>query len=220
MNKLIEFNSVYFNYETLTILENINLTINKGDFIGVIGPNGSGKTTFLKLLVKQLKPSLGSIAYKDDFNIGYVEQLTLNIESSFPYSVKEVVLMGLYPKIGLFRFPKKEHIKKLDETLELLGITHLKYARISELSGGQQQKVMIAKAIISNPSLLILDEAFNGIDHDSVHNLYKILCQMNKKLNMAILFVSHHFDDKSYLNRIFELNGKHIIETKMERSQC
>ncbi len=218
MKKFIEFSNVTFNYESLTILEKINLIINEGDFIGIIGPNGSGKTTFLKLLLKELVPTSGEVKYYDDYEIGYVEQLSLNIESAFPYSVKEILMMGLYSKIGIFRFPKKSHHELIDKTLNLIGIRELKSKRISELSGGQQQKVMIAKALVASPSLLVLDEAFSGLDEESEKNLINLLQKLNKDHKMTILFVSHHFDDKSYLNRIFTLSDRNIIEIKKEKA--
>jgi zinc transport system ATP-binding protein len=220
MKELIKFKEVAFNYEKNIIFNDLNLTINQGDFIGIVGSNGSGKSTLLKLILKELKPIKGEVKYLSDFKIGYVEQIGIESDLTFPANVKEIVMLGLYEEIGLFKFPNKKHHQKVKEILTLLGIDHLANRQLSALSGGQQQRVMIAKALVNNPELLILDEATSNIDHDSEKELMKILCRLNHESNTTIIFVSHHFDEMGYLSKVLEIGEGSLVETTKEHKIC
>ena len=220
MKELIIFKDVSFNYEKNIIFDDLNLTIHQGDFIGIVGSNGSGKSTLLKLILKELRPIKGEVKYVSDFKIGYVEQIGIESDLTFPANVKEIVMLGLYEEIGLFKFPKKEHHQKVKEILSLLGIEHLSNRQLSALSGGQQQRVMIAKALVNNPELLILDEATSNIDHDSEAELMKILCKLNHDLSTTIIFVSHHFDEMGYLSKVLEIGEGSLVEIQKEHKIC
>lgn len=191
MLKIIEVNSVTAGYNENIILTNINLDIYQNDFIGVIGPNGGGKTTFLKLLLGMIKPMVGSVKFLADKNkgfIGYLPQFN-HIDKQFPISVVEVVLSGLMSDKKMWHKYTKDEKNRALELLETVGIIHLKNKSIGKLSGGQLQRVFLCRAIISNPQLLILDEPDTYVDSNFEGELYDMLDELNKR--MAIVIVSH-----------------------------
>lgn len=199
MKKIMKFKDVSFGYENKTILENVNLDISKGDYIGIIGQNGAGKSTLLKLMINSISPIKGNIELlgKDikNFNsweqIGYVDQKSNSFSSSFPVTVSEVVSMNLASKIGLFKSIKKKHLDEVEEVLKLVGIHEYKDRLIGSLSGGQQQKVFIARELMKSPKILFLDEPTVGIDVNGQREFYRILKELNENLNLTIVIVSH-----------------------------
>lgn len=208
---LIDIKDLSFSYENNRILENINLNINKGDYVGVIGANGTGKSTLLKLILGLLTPGVGNIIRQED-NIGYVPQVGLTIKSDFPATVEEVVLLNLCSKIGLFRRVKKIHLDMVDHILEVVGMKEFKHQLIGKLSGGQQQKVLIAKALINDPNMLILDEPNAGIDEASERKLYELLIKLNKEQGKTIVMVTHSVDSVAGdMNKIYEIKENTLI---------
>lgn len=212
--KLVKFENVYFDYEYgENVIKNLNIEIYEGDFIGIKGFNGAGKTTFIKLLLNIIKPNSGEIFFSKkilDGQIGYVRQ---NIDTSFvnfPASVREIVMLGLYPKIKKFRFFNKMYEEKAIKTLEKVGMEDFSNKKISDLSGGQRQKVMIAKALSFSPSFLVLDEPDSGIDEKSVNVIFKFLRDLNKKEKLTIVVISHNIEIlEKYTDRLYLLkNGK------------
>jgi zinc transport system ATP-binding protein len=194
MSKILELKSVYAGYKDEIILNDVSFEIFDDDFIGIIGPNGGGKTTLLKVILGLIKPIKGTIEYFGDSNtdrnnkIGFLPQIN-QIDKKFPVSVYDVVLSGLIYNTGFYyHHPKAERIKAR-ETLERLGICDLRKLPISDLSGGQMQKVLLARAIVSSPRLLILDEPNTFVDNKFEGELYEILVQLNK--DMGIIIVSH-----------------------------
>lgn len=187
---LITVEEGYFAYENRPVLKNINFKMKKGEFAAIIGANGAGKTTFLKLLLKELCFQKGKITrnYK---SLSYVGQAQDKTVESFPATVLEVVLLNLYKEIEFFRFAKKEHKEKARKALALVGMDKFEKSMIGELSGGQRQRVMIAKAIVQKPEFLILDEPTTGLDKNSVEELFRTLTRLNEKLGMSILMISH-----------------------------
>ncbi|MFP4041420.1 MAG: metal ABC transporter ATP-binding protein [Bacteroidales bacterium] len=192
--KIIELSSVDAGYNGQVVLKDVNLTVYETDFIGVIGPNGGGKTTFLKVLMGIIKPLKGKvIVYPQKHNdylqeIGYLPQLN-KIDDQFPISVFDVVLSGIKPKRNFFgRYSQKDK-EKAYTMLEKMGIQHLKNKSIGELSGGQMQRAFLCRAIISSPRLLILDEPNTYVDNQFEGELYELLRELNK--DMAIILVSH-----------------------------
>lgn len=215
----IKFKNVSFGYDDKAILEDINLNINQGDYIGIVGPNGSGKSTLLKLIINELNPTKGNIkilnkdiqSFKNWEKIGYVSQKSNSFISSFPATVTEVVAMDLSSKVGLFKKIKKRHIDEVYEILKLVGIYNLKDKLIGSLSGGQQQKVFICRALMKNPKILILDEPTVGIDISGQREFYNILKYLNEKLNLTIVIVSHDlFIVKEEVKKFAVLKEKHI----------
>ena len=175
-------------YNGEIVLKNINLKVFNRDFVGVIGPNGGGKTSLLKLILGLLKTKSGNITYAKDIKIGYLPQQSF-IDSKFPISVKEVLLSGLQNKGRFFTSFSKMEINLLEKTLHQLGIENIADKPIGELSGGQRQRAFIGRAIISNPRLLLLDEPNTFVDQRLEKELFEILIELNK--TMAILVVSH-----------------------------
>ena len=175
------------------VLDHVNLDILPNDFIGVIGPNGGGKTTLVKTILKalpysgevQYSPVIGSDGYRA---IGYLPQVS-DIDKSFPISVCEVVLSGLQARKRLFgRYSAADKAKAL-QLLDLCGIESIARRPIGELSGGQLQRTLLCRALISDPKVLILDEPTNFVDNKFEKELYAILRQLNDR--MAIIMVSH-----------------------------
>ena len=175
------------------VLDHVNLDILPNDFIGVIGPNGGGKTTLVKTILKalpysgevQYSPVIGSDGYRA---IGYLPQVS-DIDKSFPISVCEVVLSGLQARKRLFgRYSAADKAKAL-QLLDLCGIESIARRPIGELSGGQLQRTLLCRALISDPTVLILDEPANFVDNKFEKELYAILRQLNDR--MAIIMVSH-----------------------------
>ncbi len=199
---VFEIKDVTYEYkdklEATPALQNISFSINQGEFLAIVGPNGSGKSTLLKLILGVYKLQQGNILIngktRKSFNawqeIGYVSQKAAAHAKGFPATVKEVVLSGLTKEKGLFkRFNKKDN-EQLDKTLKLLDIEHIKNQNVSNLSGGQAQRVFIARALINEPSILVLDEPTEGIDSKHVKDFYNVLLKL-KNQNVTILLVTH-----------------------------
>lgn len=221
--KALEINNVNFSYSKEPVLKNINLELNMGDFAVLTGENGSGKSTLLKLILKELKPDSGSIKMLglDDRipggKIGYVAQNGTYGNENFPATVEEIVLANLYMQIGRFRFPKARHRHLVNQVLDKLNMGEHKKTMISELSGGMQQRIMLARALVTNPEILILDEPTNGIDSKSVEQLYTILEELHKEQNLTILMVTHSsLKEIKSLTKIFKLSDCNLVQLKEE----
>ena len=192
--KIVELKSIYAGYDNRVVLEDVNLDIYPKDFIGVIGPNGGGKTTFLKVILGLIKPISGFVRYyydkesKEVREIGYLPQYN-KIDDKFPISVFEVVLSGLMPGKKLFFKYSRKDKKRAEGMLDRMGINHLKSKPVGELSGGQMQRVFLSRAIISSPRLLVLDEPNTFVDNTFEGELYELLKELNKE--MAIILVTH-----------------------------
>lgn len=195
----IEIQDLSYRYEHEYVLENINLRIEQGSFLGIVGPNGSGKSTLLKLILGLLKKQKGEIRlfgedinrFKDWAKIGYVSQKANSFNTGFPATVYEVVKSGLTKKIGLFHKMKKADQAKVLAAIESVGMLRFCKRNIGELSGGQQQRVFIARALVSDPRLLILDEPTVGVDAENVRSFYEMLGELNKKMGITLVLVTH-----------------------------
>ena len=193
MKKLVEIKNLSAGYNGLTVLRHVNLSILDNDFIGIIGPNGGGKTTLLKVILGLVRPSGGRIEYhlvkgNRKLNIGYLPQ-QFSTDKKFPISVKQVVLSGLLGRENIVRNYSKDERDRAEKSLVRMGIAGLKYKAFGELSGGEMQKTLLARAIISSPQLLLLDEPNTFVDQVFESELFDILEELNKK--MAIVVVSH-----------------------------
>lgn len=192
-NPMIVVENMSFAYSKENILNNVNLIIESQEYVGIIGANGAGKSTLMKLLLGQLAPTSGTVTVNTN-SIGYVPQVGFHAVNNFPANVEEIVMTGLYSKIGMFRFPKKEHKQMVKETLEMVGMSEYRKRMLSELSGGQQQRVLIARALIQNPELLILDEPLTGIDKEAGELLYQLLAKLNQECGITIVMVTHNME--------------------------
>ncbi|MBM6619282.1 metal ABC transporter ATP-binding protein [Bacillus suaedaesalsae] len=197
--RLIDIQNLSFRYNQQKVLDDINLTVNRGAFLGLVGPNGSGKSTLLKCLLGLLKPDEGSIklfgedisVFNEWFKIGYVSQKANSFNSGFPATVNEVVSTGLVSKAGLFKRLSKDDKEKIISSIQAVGMEKFLNRNIGELSGGQQQRVFIARALVSEPELLILDEPTVGIDAETVQNFYNMLGKLNKDRGITLVLVTH-----------------------------
>ncbi|NLN04760.1 MAG: ABC transporter ATP-binding protein [Clostridiaceae bacterium] len=190
-NPLVEVKDLTVYYGNTKALSNVNLEVEEGEYLGIIGPNGGGKTTLLKCIAGLLKYKTGTIRIRDRENtkIGYVPQFT-NLDKSFPITLEEVVLSGMInPKLKPFyRYTQKEKDRAY-ELLEKVGISNLAKRQISELSGGEFQKMLIARALAQEPKLLLLDEPTASVDAKSRSQIYKLLGMLNEE--MTIILVTH-----------------------------
>lgn len=186
---LVKLKDVSSGYFSDTVLKNIDLEIFPGDFIGVIGPNGGGKTTLMKVILGLLPLFKGQLIFPDgEPEMGYLPQIS-QVDKSFPITVKELVASGLKAKTRLFPHLSKQQKNQLNEMLEEAGLAWLASKPIGELSGGQLQRAFLCRAIINQPRLLILDEPNTFVDKGFEQELYRWLKVLNEK--MAILLVSH-----------------------------
>lgn len=198
-HNIIEVRDICFSYGATQVLHNIDLDIHKGDYLGVIGPNGGGKTTLIKIILGLITPQCGSIKlfgkdlrnFKDWSKIGYVAQNPSHSDANFPATVNEVVSMGRFAKRGLFRSLTKEDEKAIKEALSQVGMLEFKDRLISDLSGGQHQRVCIARALAGNPEVLFLDEPTVGVDFQNQEEFYKLLKKLNKDIGLTLVLVSH-----------------------------
>ena len=191
---VVELTDVSFDYNGRSILRQVNLVIQQGDFLAMIGPNGGGKTTLIKLMLGLLKPNCGTIRIlgrppeKASHHIGYVPQNT-HINPDFPISALDVVLMGqLQPGNRRIRHSRQDRVVA-HEALDKMGMGAHCHRRIGELSGGQRQRVFIARALVCEPEILLLDEPTAHIDTKGQTDLYHLLETLNRK--MTIVVVSH-----------------------------
>ncbi|MCZ7399741.1 MAG: metal ABC transporter ATP-binding protein [Candidatus Methanoperedens sp.] len=197
--RIIEIVNLNFDHDGISVLEDINLVIERGDFLGIIGPNGSGKTTLLKIMLGLIKPKGGTVElfgvnihhFKDWFRIGYVAQHAINFDMNFPLSVFEVVSMGRFSKKGLLRKLDKKDLQIIEDALEIVGMKGYKNKMIGELSGGEKQRVFIARALASEPELLILDEPTAGVDIRVQKEFYDFLERLNKERKITLVLVTH-----------------------------
>lgn len=191
MAGILEMHDVSAGYGSEMVLSNIRFAVDELDFIGVIGPNGGGKTTLVKLILGLIRPMQGNIVFQNPGErnlIGYLPQVS-QTDKSFPITVLEVVLSGLMSLKRGFGAYGRNDFHKAREVLALMGIAQLEKKSIGELSGGQMQRVYLARAIVASPRLLILDEPNTFVDNRFEHDLYELLRELNKK--MAIVMVSH-----------------------------
>jgi len=215
--ELVKLEDIWVYYDDVPVLEGVNLSIEKDDFLGIIGPNGGGKTTLLKVVLGLVKPSrgtvtvLGSTPERNRKLIGYIAQSSL-FDHDFPISVLEVVLMGRYGKVGLIKRFSNEDKRLALKALENVEMLDYKDRQIGRLSGGEQQRVFIARALVAEPKMLLLDEPTTGVDTPMQTEFYELLAKL--KRTMAIVLVSHdisavsiHVDSIACLNHQLYYHG-------------
>jgi len=214
---IVEITNLTVQYPDVKALDDISFVVNQGDFLGIIGPNGAGKSTLFDSMLGLNTKYTGTIKFfgediKNSKNylkeIGYVPQKPI-FEKNFPATVSDVVRMGLR---------KESDENKIDEILQQLWIHELRNRRIGELSGGQLQRVFIAKALVNNPKILILDEPVTGIDQQSIELFYSILRELNSKQKITIIWSSHDLDAVNQLaNHVACLNRTLFFHGKSEK---
>ena len=208
MSHIITLSNATAGYDGRPQIKDVNLRIDRSDFIGIVGPNGGGKTTMLRLILKLLPPMEGRVSYWREGNevkrldIGYLPQYN-NIDREFPISVAETVLQGLNGKKPLFRSFNAEHRRKAAMALQRLDIADLARDPIRKLSGGQLQRVLFARAIVGEPEVLVLDEPLSYVDKSFEARLYQIIADLAK--HTTIILVSHD------ISVISQMANRHII---------
>lgn len=184
---LLSIEQVSVAYNELQVLNDVNLQIQDNEFIAITGDNGSGKTTLLKTLLGLKQPSDGKIVKAEDLNMGYVPQIT-QFDKEFPITVKNVILTGsLDKKVRVFKRYSKKDVSKTKELMARFGLEDLSKRSLSTLSGGQLQKVLICRALISDPDLIILDEPTASIDDSTTDEIFKLLKGISKSIPVVIV---------------------------------
>lgn len=197
----IEVKDVSFSYNDNPILQDITFTVEEGEYLGIIGPNGGGKTTLFKLILGLLKPQNGEIrifgepleSFGRKHLIGYVPQRSLS-DYYFPATIEEVVRSGRTARLGLFKRPSKDDLKSIDRVMEITDVARLRKRLIGQVSGGERQRVFIARALASDPKILILDEPDVGVDVTAQEKFYAFLEDLNTNFGITILLISHDID--------------------------
>lgn len=224
MQKAIEIENLSVYYDNVCALSDLNLIVEEKEFLGIIGPNGGGKSTLIKAILGLVKPSQGSVKIygKDPGNagssLGYVPQF-LKFDRNFPISVMDVVLMGrLSEKSGLFHKYTKEDRKIAEMMLEKLSIAELKGKQIGQLSGGQLQRVLIARALAVQPKIMLLDEPTASVDSTSKHQIYELLKKLNEEITIIVVthdteVVSSHIKSLACLNTRLFYHGSSELDS-------
>jgi len=230
--EVVSLEDVWVRFDGVAILEGINLSVYQNDFLGMIGPNGGGKTTLLKVILGLIRPSRGKVTVlggtpeRGRRFVGYVPQYSL-FDRDFPASVWDVVLMGRLGQVGRFRRYSEEDKKAALNALETVEMLDFEDSQIGRLSGGQQQRVFIARALVSEPKLLLLDEPTASVDAPMMEEFYELLNRLKKR--MAIVLVTHdlsavsiYVDTVGCLNRkLFYHHSKEISAEDLEAAyQC
>ncbi len=210
MNKVLTVKNLSVKYGRYEVLKNINFEVLLGDYISIIGPNGAGKSSLVKAILGLIKPCQGEIMLENPV-IGYLPQKTYTNDKAFPATVKEIISLGL---LGTKKHPKIVNAsdkEKIDITLKKLKITELKNRKIGSLSGGEQQRVLLARAIVNNPSILILDEPTSALDPEFKKEFNDIIHKLNTIDKVTILLITHDNSSiKQHSNKIMYVNREII----------
>jgi len=223
--KILSVEELGFRYNSVEVLSDISFNIDAGDYIGLVGPNGSGKTTVIKIILGLLQQERGAVTlfstdsslFRDRQRIGYLPQKPTHFNPHFPATVKEIVSLGLFSKQ---RFPKR--ITKDDESLiydamAMAEVLDISDASIGELSGGQQQRVLVARALVNKPELLILDEPTTALDPEARENFFKVLYELNRRENVTVILVTHDIAGiGKYASKLLYLDKKVIFYGSFE----
>jgi ABC-type Mn2+/Zn2+ transport system ATPase subunit len=202
MTALITFDHATLGYGRRVVLSDISFDIPAGDFLGLVGPNGAGKTTILRAILGTLEPLQGTVVKADGLRFGYVPQRD-SVDYGFPLKVLDVVMMGRYDRIGLVRRPSAEDRRLAAAALDHVGIGNLADQQLSSLSGGQKQRALIARALVGEPNVLVLDEPTNGMDLVSTTQILGLVRELHERDSLTVLMVSHALNEvANYVERI------------------
>lgn len=215
----IECQNLTVGYDGRAILKDINFTVNRGDYLCIIGENGAGKTTLLRTLLGLQPPVSGKILFGDGLErkrCGYLPQQTV-IQRDFPASVSEIVLSGCQNRCGLRPFYRKEEKEYVHKRMEKMGIAHLEDKCYRELSGGQQQRTLLARALCATQEMLFLDEPVSGLDPVATEEMYRLIEQINREDHITILMISHDIKAAvAYADHILEIGKQIFLGTAQE----
>jgi ABC-type Mn2+/Zn2+ transport system ATPase subunit len=199
---LVTFDHATLGYGRRVVLRDLSFTINEGDFLGLVGPNGSGKTTVLRALLGTHPALSGTVVRAPGLRFGYVPQRD-QVDYDYPLTALDVVLMGRYDRIGLGRRPTSEDRARAMQALEQVGIPELAGQHLRNLSGGQRQRTLIARALVGEPNVLVLDEPTNGMDLVSTTQILGLVRDLHERSGLTVLMVSHALNEvANYVERI------------------
>ncbi len=199
---IIETERVSLAFNGTRILDSVSFAVPEGRYVGIVGPNGGGKTTLLKILLGLVRPTTGTVTIfgkepreaRKGGRIGYVPQRISQTDFSFPATVEEVIWTGRTARIGIGRKAKSADREAVDRAMETVGVSSMQRRIVTTLSGGERQRVFIARALAAEPRLLLLDEPMTGVDLAAKEQFYTLLKQLNVEYGLTILFVSHDIE--------------------------
>lgn len=200
MEDVIRIRDLNFAYTEDPVISGLNLTLKRGQLMVLVGENGSGKSTLLKLLLGELKPSSGTIEIlgetplRDFRKLGYVPQMNVVHKIAFPITCLELLSIAQYRDLGPIKIPRRRHRERAEEILAQLGLMAYRHVPFNELSGGLQQRVMIARALIEEPEIMILDEPTAGVDQESKEQFFQLIRELNTKRDLSMILVTHEIE--------------------------
>ncbi len=216
---LITCRDLVLGYEGEPVVEGLSFTSEEGDSLCVIGENGSGKTTLMKALLGLHSPLSGTIGFGDGLKkneVGYLPQRT-EVQKDFPASVREIVLSGCQNRQGLRPFYRKEEKRLAEETMEKLGLTPYARRPFFELSGGWQQRVLLARALCATRKILLMDEPVTGLDPEATEELYRLIDRLNREEGVAIVSITHDLSGAlAYAKHVLRLGREIFFGTRAE----
>jgi ABC-type Mn2+/Zn2+ transport system ATPase subunit len=199
---LVTFDHATLAYGRRVVLSDLTFEIPEGDFLGLVGPNGAGKTTILRAILGTLDPSAGTVTRRPELRFGYVPQRD-QVDYGFPLRVLDVVLMGRYDRVGIGRRPARADRDRARAALDAVGIAELAKEPLTRLSGGQKQRTLIARALVGEPNLLVLDEPTTGMDLVSTTQILGLVRELHERSGLTVLMVSHALNEiANYVTRI------------------
>lgn len=220
--RLVEVDGVWVSLDGNVVLEDVSFSLGEGRFLGLIGPNGAGKTTLLRVILGLIKPDRGTVCVMgmsprelrhELHHVGYMPQ-QVQFDPLFPVSVRDVVMMGRTCCVGLFGFPSREDRKAVDESIRMVGLQGLEKRPIGELSGGQQKRAFLARALCLETRILLLDEPTAGLDIEAQSRFMELLETFKMEMGLSVLFVSHNAnvlansaDEIICINRSIRIRG-------------
>lgn len=208
----LECKNLTLGYNSKVIIENLNFSVEKGDYLYIVGENGSGKTTLMKTILRLLKPISGEIKTGDGVlcdEIGYLPQQT-DVQRDFPANVREIVLSGCQSRCGKRPFYNRQEKQLAVDTMHKMGIEKLAKKCYRELSGGQQQRVLLARALCATQKMLLLDEPVTGLDPQATEEMYSLINELHKS-GITIIMISHDIQAaKKYATKVLHI-GKQIF---------
>lgn len=207
---VVRFDGVSLGYGRGAVLRDLTFSIAEGDFLGIIGPNGSGKTTILRAILRVLKPVRGSVYVREGLKFGYVMQRQ-SLDEIFPLRVLDIVFMGRLGRTGpLRRFGNRDR-EKVEEALSVTGIGELRRKRYGDLSGGQKQRTLVARALAFEPDVLLLDEPTNDLDIQGEDQIMSLVRRIHQSMGITIVLVSHLLNVLfNYVHRVMFLKDKQM----------
>lgn len=219
VEKVVEARDLVVKYGNSTVLDGVSLDVERGDVLGIIGPNGGGKTTLLNAMLGNVKLASGSVKlfgvdldrFRDHHKIGYVSQHAIQFDPLFPATVEEIVRLGCISRRKLGRRLTFNDQRAVREAMELVGIDAVRGKKISELSGGQKQRIFIAKALVKEPELIILDEAASGLDIGIQDRFVRLLRKLREERGVTVITVSHDISSV-----MCQANKLAIVNRKLE----